>query len=209
MAYCQQTHRAFLSIDMFGHGDSSGDFLDGCISRWTDDVTLALDELTEGPQILVGSSMGGWVMLRAALARPDRIKGMVGIAAAPDFTEDLIWNTLTADQKHEMKTQGFLEQPSEYDEEPYVISYGLIEDGRNCLLMGDAIPIDVPTHLLHGQKDEDVPYSTSLALASKLTSSEVEITLVKDGDHRLSRPQDLDRLRAILNRLCTRLEGDP
>ncbi|MFL2771739.1 MAG: alpha/beta hydrolase [Rhodospirillaceae bacterium] len=201
MAYCQESNLAFLSIDMYGHGESSGDFRDGCISQWTDDAVAAIDHLTEGPQILVGSSMGGWVMLRAALARPHRVSGLVGIAAAPDFTEDLIWNALSKEEQNEMKKDGFLEQPSDYDQEPYYISYGLIEDGRDCLVMHDTIPIHSPVRLLHGQKDNDVPFSTSLALAEIITSSDVETILIKDGDHRLSQPDDLSRLVTIIEQL--------
>jgi pimeloyl-ACP methyl ester carboxylesterase len=200
--YCQNTGRAFVSIDMFGHGESSGEFQDGGISRWTENAISALDHLTAGPQIIIGSSMGGWVMLRAALSRPDRIIGLIGIAAAPDFTEDLIWNSLTEDQKQAIDEDGFIEQPNDYSELPTVISAHLVEDGRNCLLMRGPIDIDTPVRLLHGQQDTDVPYATSLQLAENLVSKNVEVLLIKDGDHRLSRDEDLRRLTAVIDGLC-------
>lgn len=201
LEYCTEKNRAFLSLDMFGHGDSSGDFQDGSITRWTEDAVAVLDALTSGPQILVGSSMGGWVMLRAALQRPGRIAGLIGIAAAPDFTEDLMWASFTADQRSELITNGQVELPSDYSDEPYMIAQLLIEDGRRNLLLRDAIPIDAPVRLLHGQKDEDVPWQTALTLAERLTSRDVEMTLIKNGDHRLSRPQDLRMLCTTVDRL--------
>lgn len=201
LEYCGERDRAFLSFDMFGHGDSSGDFQDGSISRWTEDAVAVLDELTCGPQILVGSSMGGWVMLRTALQRPERIAGLIGIAAAPDFTEDLMWANFTEEQRSELLAQGHIEQPSDYSDDPYVIAQLLIEDGRRNLLLRDAIPIEAPVRLLHGQKDEDVPWQTALTLGERLAASDVEITLIKDGDHRLSRSQDLRTLCTTVDRL--------
>lgn len=201
-AHCQNIGRAFVTFDMFGHGDSSGNFSDGGISRWTDDALAVLDELTTGPQVLVGSSMGGWVMVRAALARPERIAGLVGIAAAPDFTEDLMWDQFSDTEKQTLAENGRLEQPSDYDDEPYVISAHLIEDGRTCLVLRDEIAYSGPVRLLQGQKDTDVPPETALRLSEHLSSEDVETILIKDGDHRLSRPQDLRRLLAILDSLC-------
>lgn len=199
--YCSKSGRAFLSFDMFGHGESSGDFKAGCISRWTQDAVAVLDALTTGPQILVGSSMGGWVMLHTALNRPNRVAGLVGIAAAPDFTEDLMWADLTADQRNKLLTDGQIDLPSEYSDDPYVISRLLIEDGRDNLLLRAPIALDIPIRLLHGQKDEDVPWKTSLTLMEKLASHNVAANIIKDGDHRLSRPQDLRTLCTVVDRL--------
>jgi len=192
--FCYARGLAFLRFDYSGHGRSSGDFLDGTISRWTADALAAIDRLTEGPLILVGSSMGGWIMLLVALARPERVKALVGIAPAPDFTEALIWGSLSEPERARLMAEGKLAQPSEYSDEPYVITKALIEDGRHHLLLDRPIAIDVPVHLLHGMADRDVPYRMSLQLADKLISSDVLVTLIKAGDHRLSRPEDLQRL---------------
>lgn len=199
--HCQKQSRAFLSFDMYGHGDSSGHFRAGSISRWTEDALAALDDLTDGQQILVGSSMGGWVMLQTALKRPDRIVGLVGIAAAPDFTEDLMWANLSEGQKDELLANGQIELPSDYSDAPYIISRLLIEDGRSNLLLRNPIQIDAPVRLLHGQQDEDVPWQTALSISEKLTSQNVKTTLIKDGDHRLSRPQDIAMLCRTLDAL--------
>jgi pimeloyl-ACP methyl ester carboxylesterase len=190
-ALCNARGLGFLRFDYSGHGESSGDFLDGTISRWSGDALAVIDGLTTGPLILVGSSMGGWIMLLVALQRRQRIKGMIGIAAAPDFTEELIWRGLSGGDQHRLMTQGRLEQPSEYSTEPTVITRALIEDGRSHLLLHDAIDLDIPVRLLHGMADPDVPYRHSVRLAERLTSRDVRVNLIKDGDHRLSRPQDL------------------
>jgi pimeloyl-ACP methyl ester carboxylesterase len=200
-AFCQARGLGYLRFDYSGHGASGGAFLDGTISRWFADALAAFDRLTEGPQILVGSSMGGWIMLLVALARPERIKGLVGVAPAPDFTEALIWRTLSDDARAKILREGKLEQPSDYSSDPYVITKALIEDGRNNLLLGGPIAIDAPVRLLHGLNDRDVPHRISLELQALLTSRDVVVNLIKDGDHRLSRPQDLARLSAALDEL--------
>jgi pimeloyl-ACP methyl ester carboxylesterase len=189
--FCNARGLGFLRFDYSGHGASSGDFLDGTISQWTADALAIIDKLSEGPLVLVGSSMGGWIMLLVALQRRARIKGLIGIAAAPDFTEELIWRGLRGGDQHRLMTEGRLEQPSEYSEEPYVITRALIEDGRKHLLLGGAIDLDLPVRLLHGMADPDVPYRHALRLAEHLVSRDVRVTLIKDGDHRLSRPEDL------------------
>ena len=189
--FCNARGLGFLRFDYSGHGASSGDFLDGTISRWTADALAAIDKLTDGPLILVGSSMGGWIMLLVALQRRARIEGLIGIAAAPDFTEALIWRRLSGGDRHRLMAQGRLEQPSEYSAEPTVITRALIEDGRRHLLLGGAIDLGMPVRLLHGMADPDVPYRHSLHLAERLESRDVRVSLIKDGDHRLSRPQDL------------------
>lgn len=193
-AYCAATGRAYVRFDYSGHGQSSGKFTDGTIGGWRDDVIHVLDHLTQGPQILIGSSMGGWLMLLAALARPERIHALVGLAAAPDFTEELMWETMDAAMRQRLMQDGRIEEPSAYSDEPYVITRALIEDGRRHLQLRGAIEIDKPVRLIHGQVDNDVPFSISLRLADHLVSEDVAVTLVKDGDHRLSRQQDLDRL---------------
>jgi pimeloyl-ACP methyl ester carboxylesterase len=197
--FCHARGLGFLRFDYSGHGESSGDFLDGTISRWFTDALAAFDRLTEGPQILVGSSMGGWIMLLVALARPERIKGLVGVAPAPDFTEALIWPSLSENDREKLLRDGKLAQPSDYSPEPYVITRALIEDGRRNLLLNNMIEIDAPVRLLHGLNDRDVPHTVSLQLQAKLKSQDVIVQLIKDGDHRLARPQDLARL-------CTKVE---
>lgn len=192
--WCQQTGRDFLRFDQSGHGASSGDFTEGGISAWSEDSLAVIDALTDGPQILVGSSMGGWVMLHCALARPERIVGLVGIAPAPDFTEDLMWQGFTQEQQKTVMEQGLLELPSEYSDSPYRISRHLIEDGRKNLLLREAIPLDLPVRIIQGLRDDAVPWQRALTLQDKLTSEDVAVTLIKDGEHRLSRPGDLKAL---------------
>jgi pimeloyl-ACP methyl ester carboxylesterase len=201
-SYCQQRGQAFLRFDYTGHGQSSGAFEDGCIGQWTDDALYAIDQLTEGPQILVGSSMGGWVMLLAALKRIKKIVGLIGIAAAPDFTEDLMWKELTGAQRKEIDSKGYVDLPNCYDDqEPYRITHKLIEDGKNQLLLKEPIPLNIPIRLIQGIKDDDVPWSTAGRIMEKLSSDDVEVTYVKSGNHRLSEDPDLARLTRILGGL--------
>lgn len=190
-AFCRARGQAFLRFDYQGHGASSGRFEDGTIGRWAADALTAFDQLTEGPQILVGSSMGGWIALLTALARRERVAGLVGIAPAPDFTEDLLWDAFPLDQRATLMREGVLRLPSEYSDKPYSITLKLIEDGRRHLLLRDAIDLPCPVRLLHGMRDPDVPWQRSLLLADKLATPDVRVELVKDGDHRLSREQDL------------------
>jgi pimeloyl-ACP methyl ester carboxylesterase len=193
-AFAAARGQAFVRFDYFGHGASSGAFTDGTIGRWADDAVAVIDALTEGPLVLVGSSMGGWAMLLAALARPKRIAALVGIAAAPDFTEDLMWDTFDEAARETLRRDGLYLMPSDYGEEPYPIAMGLIEDGRRHLLLRAPIPIRRPVRLLQGMADTDVPYATALRLAERLESADVTVTLIKAGDHRLSEPDDLERL---------------
>jgi pimeloyl-ACP methyl ester carboxylesterase len=202
-AHARRRGYSFLRFDVFGHGASSGRFEEGTISRWTDDAIAVLDRLTRGPQILVGSSMGGWVMLKAALARPERIKGLIGIAAAPDFSEDLMWAGFSEAQRAALMEKGVLDVASDYDPRPYPISRAFIEDGRRNLIMREKIPLSCPVRLLHGQRDTSVPWQTSLKLAEQIQSEDAEVLLIKDGDHRLSRPQDLVHLCRTLDDLVT------
>lgn len=202
--YCRRKGRAYLRFDHFGHGASSGDVARGTIGRWADDAIAVVDSLTEGPQILVGSSMGGWVMLLAALARIEQVHALVGIAAAPDFTEDLLWPRLGPVQRNELMTKGSTTLPSEYDPAGYSYRRELFEDGRQHLLLRGPIALDCPMRLLHGMRDASVPWQTSLRLTECLASRDVAMTLIKDGDHRLSTPPDLARLAATLDELVAR-----
>ena len=199
--YCRRRGRAFIRFDYFGHGASSGDFALGTVGRWREDAIAIIDSLTAGPQILVGSSMGGWIMLLAALARPGRVAALVGSAVAPDFTEELLWPRLTPMQREEIIEQGAVVLPSDYDPVGYLYTRALIEDGRRNLLLRGPIALDMPVRLLHGLADASVPWRLSLRLAERLQSRDVAVTLVKDGDHRLSREPDLARLAQTLDAL--------
>ena len=206
-AACRAAGRAFVRFDYSGHGESSGDFIDGTIGGWRDDAVAVLDEAARGRQVLVGSSMGGWIMLLAALARPERVAGLVGIAAAPDFTEDLMWNRYGAEMRAELETKGVVHVPSDYDDRDYPIAHRLIEEGRRHLLLRRPIAIHCPVRLLHGRRDEDVPWMTAPRIAERLLSEDVRVLLVPDGDHRLSREEDLARLWALVDELCAAAES--
>jgi pimeloyl-ACP methyl ester carboxylesterase len=203
-AACRARGRAYLRFDYGGHGQSSGDFTDGTIGKWTDDAVFAIERLTAGPQVLVGSSMGGWIMLLAALRLGARIAGLVGIAAAPDFTEDLIWQRAGAEIRAQLLRDGVWHEPSAYSPEPTPITLRLIEEGRRHLLLRAPIALACPVRLIHGLRDPDVPWQTALRLAERLDSRDVEVVLVKDGDHRLSTDQDIERLVRIVDDLCAR-----
>ncbi|HTP85215.1 MAG TPA: alpha/beta hydrolase [Alphaproteobacteria bacterium] len=203
-AFCRSRGCAFLRFDYRGHGASSGRFEDGTIGSWAADALAAFDQLTEGPQILVGSSMGGWIALLTALARRERAAALVGIAPAPDFTEDLLWEAFPPDQRAALLRDGVLRLPSEYSEKPYSITLNLIEDGRRHLLLRNTIDLACPVRLLHGMRDPDVPWQRSLMLAEKLATPDVRVELVKDGDHRLSREQDLTLLCKTVEDLIVR-----
>ncbi len=203
-AYARARGQAFVRFDYQGHGGSSGDFSEGTIGIWAADAIAVLDALTDGPQVLIGSSMGGWIMLLAALARRERVAALVGIAAAPDFTEDLMWHGLSPALRDQLARDGLYRQPSEYSDEPYCITMKLIEDGRDHLLLRDGIALACPVRLIHGTADGDVPWETSLELMTALESGDVELLLVKGGDHRLSEPQDLARLFGMVSDLLDR-----
>jgi pimeloyl-ACP methyl ester carboxylesterase len=199
--YCRQRGRAYVRFDYFGHGQSSGDFADGTIGRWRDDAIAVIDSLSEGPQILVGSSMGGWIMVLAALARPERMYALVGIAAAPDFTADLLPRRLDTAQQRELEESGQIILPTPFDPAGYLYTKTLIDDGNRNLVLSDAIPLACPVRLLHGMADESVPWQQSLRLAESLASADVTLALIKDSEHRLSRDQDLARLARVLDGL--------
>jgi pimeloyl-ACP methyl ester carboxylesterase len=189
-AWAAANGRAMLRLDYSGCGASEGAFTDGTLTIWRDDVLFLIDQLVDGPFILVGSSMGGWLALLVALARPMRLSGLIGIAAAPDFTD---WG-FTQDQKLQILRDGKIEEPSDYGEEPYVTTKGFWQSGEANRLLHGPIAIDCPVRLLHGQRDDVVPWRNALTLAQQLRSADVQIVLIKDGDHRLSRDQDLARL---------------
>ncbi|MCE9650131.1 MAG: alpha/beta hydrolase [Parvibaculum sp.] len=201
------SERAFLRFDYFAHGASSGDFAQATVGRWLDDAETAFDRLTQGPQILIGSSMGGWIALLLALTRPERVKALVLIAPAPDFTEELMWKGFSDEVREVLMKEGVYRRPSEYDEEPYEITMKLIEEGRDHLLLGNDIALTMPVRILQGMADADVPWSHAMRLVEKLTSRDVEIHLSKAGDHRLSTPEDIARLTETVARLLARVEN--
>jgi len=207
----EATGGRFLRFDYFGHGESDGRFADGTISRWRADALAAVDGLTEGPLILVGSSMGGWIACLVALARPERVRAMVLIAPAPDFTEKLMTPELSEDARAAIARDGFWIRPSDYDDGGYPITRALLEDGAQWSILPGPVPIDVPVRILQGGADPDVPWTHALALANALSGQDVVFTLIKDGDHRLSRPQDLERLTAAVSeaRGLVEVDDDP
>ena len=189
-AFAAARGNAMLRFDYSGHGASGGVFTDGTIGIWAADTLAAIDRLTTGDLLLVGSSMGGWIALLTAIVRPDRVKALVGIAAAPDFTERLMWDAMAPPERARLVRNGIMHIPSQYGD-PTPITLGLIEDGRSRLVLDAPIPFAGALRLLHGQADPDVPWELALRIAERVTTDDVAITLVKDGDHRLSRPSDL------------------
>jgi len=193
-AWAERDGRAMLRFDYSGCGESEGRFEDGTLTVWRDDALALIDGLTEGPLVLIGSSMGGWIGLLVAEARPERVAAFVGIAAAPDFTD---WG-YSQDEKMTLLAEGRVEQPSEYGA-PLVTTRAFWQSGEGLRMLHRDIAIDCPVRLLHGQRDADVPWHHSTHLAAKLRSADVQTILVKDGDHRLSRPQDLALLIATVS----------
>lgn len=201
-AWAAETGRACLRFDYPGHGASDGRFEEGTIGAWAAAAQHALERLTEGPQVLVGSSMGGWIMALLARRCSGRVAGLVGIAAAPDFTERLIRPGLSDAARAALERDGRIDLPSEYAEEPTPLTRLLMEEARAHMVLDAPLAFDGPARLLHGLRDPDVPWQTSVDLAERLTGSDVVVTLIKDGDHRLSRPQDLVRLIDAVAELC-------
>ena len=192
--FCADAGTAMLRLDYSGHGASSGAFTDGTIGIWTQDALAAIDALTTDPLVLVGSSMGGWIALLMALARPDRIAALIGIAAAPDFTQRLMWESMMPAERDTLEREGVLYAPSQYGD-PTPITRALIQDGAHHLVLTGYIPIRCPVRLLHGQIDPDVPWELALQIAEQVETQDARVILIKDGDHRLSRPADLALLR--------------
>jgi pimeloyl-ACP methyl ester carboxylesterase len=204
--WAARERRALLRFDYFGHGQSSGRFINGTIGRWRDDALAAFDALSEGGQVLVGSSMGGWIALLLALARPDRVKALVLIAPAPDFTEALMWAGFSDAAKEALMRDGVYREPSSAGEEDYDISRALIEEGRNHLLLDGAIDLRIPVRVLQGMRDESVPWQHAMRMVERLTSEDVEVHLSKAGDHRLSGADDLARLMRTMGEVLGRVE---
>jgi pimeloyl-ACP methyl ester carboxylesterase len=198
--------RGFVRFDYSGHGESPGDFADGTIGRWLEESLAVFARFCRGPQVVIGSSMGGWLALllarelRRAPANtpPASLAGMVLIAPAVDFTEELMWKKFTPAARRELEESGAWQRPSQYGNEPYPITRRLIEEGRQHLLLGGLIETACPVRILQGVEDPDVPWGHAVELVSRLGQDDVVLSLVKDGDHRLSRPEDLERLMAAV-----------
>ncbi|MFU1476493.1 alpha/beta hydrolase [Roseovarius sp. C7] len=202
-AWAKAQGRAFLRFDYSGHGESSEDFTDGAISDWVEDARAAISQLTQGPQVLVGSSMGGWISLLMARAMPERLAGLVTIAAAPDFTEDSMWAGFDADQRRQLESDGQVALPSDYGE-PYIITRRLIEDGRENLVLRDPLIIDAPVRFLQGTADEDVDMSVALQLLEHCQSPDIRLTLVDGADHRFSDPDCLALITTTVEEVTQR-----
>ncbi len=192
-AACQTSGRSYTRFDYRGHGQSDAEFEDGTIGLWAGDALAVLDQVTEGPQVIVGSSMGGWIMLLLARARPDRVAGLVGIAPAPDFVLRM-WEDFSDEIKATLQRDGVYRAPSEYSEDPYAITMNLIDEGRNHLVLQETLAVDYPVRILHGMADPDVPWRQSLEIVERLQGDDIVVTFSKSGDHRLSEPGDIARL---------------
>lgn len=211
--------RSCVRFDYSGHGESDGAFTDGTIGRWLEDSIAVFEAFCRGSQIVVGSSMGGWIALllvqelkRRAMAKPAQtasIAGLVLIAPAVDFTEVLMWQRFPRKVKRELEETGVWARPSEYADEPYLITRHLIEEGRSHLLLGGMIETGCPVRILQGVQDPDVPWNHAVELVSRLAQDDVVLTLVKDGDHRLSRPEDIERLTGTIEELTHDIQAAP
>jgi pimeloyl-ACP methyl ester carboxylesterase len=205
-AWAAEHGRACVRFDYSGHGESGGKFADGTIGRWLEESVAVFTQFCDGPQVVIGSSMGGWMALLLAreLARRGEgrgsLAGLVLIAPAPDFTEQLMWNGFAPEVRDEIMTKGVCHRPSQYGE-PYPITRALIEEGRNHLLLGSQIDVGCPVRILQGAQDPDVPWQHAFALAHRLPSEDVVLTMIQDGDHRLSRPQDIARIIAAVKEI--------
>ena len=203
-AWAAEQGRACVRFDYSGHGESGGQFIDGTIGRWLEESVAVFQQFCSGPTVVIGSSMGGWMALLLAREIAKRAKaaslaGLVLIAPAPDFTEELMWKGFSPAIRREIETKGVWLRPSEYgDGTPYPITRALIEDGRNHLLLGSAIDVGCPVRILQGAQDPDVPWRHAFTLAQRLPAEDVVLTMIQDGDHRLSRPQDIARIIAAV-----------
>ena len=202
-AWANEQNRACVRFDYSGHGESGGDFIDGTIGRWLEESVAVFEQFCTGPQVVIGSSMGGWIALLLAREMARRqatrasLAGLVLIAPAPDFTEELMWKGFSPKARQEIETRGVWLRASEYGE-PYPITRNLIEEGRQHLLLGSAIEVGCPVRILQGAQDPDVPWRHAFALAHRLPADDVVLTVIQDGDHRLSRPQDIARIIAAV-----------
>jgi pimeloyl-ACP methyl ester carboxylesterase len=202
--WAREHGRAMTRFDYSGHGESEGDFIDGTVGRWLEESVAVFDACCRGPQVVIGSSMGGWLALllarelaRRAQADPS-LASLVLIAPAVDFTEELMWKRFPPDIKREIEQAGVWARPSQYSDQPYLITRGLIEEGRSHLLLDNMIETGCPVRILQGVQDPDVPWQHAVELSSRFAQDDVVLTLVKDGDHRLSRPEDIERLIAAV-----------
>jgi pimeloyl-ACP methyl ester carboxylesterase len=204
--------RAMTRFDYSGHGESGGEFVEGTIGRWLEEAVAVFDTFCRGPQVVIGSSMGGWLALLlireiAAGAAPSAsIKGLVLIAPAVDFTEELMWKGFSPEIRKQIENSGLYARPSEYSAEPYLITRALIEEGRQHLLLGGMIETGCPVRILQGVQDPDVPWGHAVELTTRFARDDVVLTLVKNGDHRLSRPEDIERLLAAIAEFDARAE---
>lgn len=203
-AWAKAQGRAFVRFDYSGHGISSGEFAKGAIGDWHQDTLEIVDKIIEGSVLAVGSSMGGWQSLLLARARPDRVRGLVTIAAAPDFTEDGYWASFNDDQKAEIEREGFLSIPSDYDDD-YIITKRLIEDGRAHFVLRSALPLDMPVRFLQGTEDTAVPTSQAVKLLEHVTGDDIRLTLVKGADHRFSDDECLRTIRKMVKVVLSRM----
>ncbi len=199
--WCEAHQVPFTRFDYFAHGQSAGDFMDFTIGAAMADALEILDHTMARDVILVGSSMGAWVALNAALERKTQVRGLIGVASAPDFTENLMRARLTPEQRRMMDEEGLIWAYSQMSDADYPITRAFLDEARRHLLLEDQIGLEIPIHLLHGQADVDVPWQTSLTLAERLISDEVTVNLIKDGDHRLNRPTDLQLMTDALARM--------
>jgi pimeloyl-ACP methyl ester carboxylesterase len=208
-SWAEATGRSFLRFDYSGHGQSHGAFVDGAITDWREDATAVIEVLTEGPQILVGSSMGGWISLLLARDMGPRIAGFVGIAAAPDFTERMWEAEFTLAERTTLLEEGVFFRPSDYSEDPYPITLRLIEDGRQNLVMNGPLPLPMPVRLLQGSADTDVPPTVAISLFHQISSPDLRLTLVKDADHRFSTPPCLAMITEAIDDVLRAREALP
>ena len=200
-AHCREQGQQFTRFDYQGHGASSGQFEDGTIGLWRDDMLAVFDEVTDGPQIVVGSSMGGWMALLLTFLRAERVAGLVLIAPAPDFTTELMWKSLPEEARRQIERDGIWLRPSIYGDGPYPITRNLIKESHNHLVLSRPVPFTGPVRILLGLQDETIPIDHIICTAETIKSDDIVITLIKDGDHRLSRPADLDKIRAAVDEL--------
>ncbi|MFY9288641.1 MAG: alpha/beta hydrolase [Alphaproteobacteria bacterium] len=191
---CSKAGLNFLRFDYRGHGQSSGDFKEATLGDWFEDTCAVIERLTKGPQIVVGSSMGGWLGLLLAIQKPECLKAFIGIAAAPDFTEDLMWLKMTKEQQSRLERDGFIYDETAPEGEQAVITLKLVKEARQHLLLRKVISVQCPVRLLQGLNDREVPWQHAIRITENCATDDVRTIFIKEGDHRLSRPQDLDLL---------------
>lgn len=197
--FCQTNGVQFTRFDYSGHGDSPGLFEDGTIDQWRDDAIEILDSVCQGPQVLVGSSMGGWLATLTALARPDRVFAILGIASAPDLTEELIAPFLSAAQRTVLENGGVIELANDYENiDPHRFRQALLTSGKACCVLGQSLPLNCPVRLLHGMADTDVPWSLSERLLACFASEDAQLVLLKGANHRFSKPLELNLIQKTL-----------